>query len=215
MEMELATPPEDVARLRAAIERAEPPTALRRRVGRQLTEAREQRAHRRRASLGVLAAAGALIAGTALLALPRGSPPTVVQVVRVASAAPRAPAPPVDPADRSRLAAHVGDVWFPSWRSLRWRPVGRSNQAIAGRSATTVYYARDDGARIAYTIVASGTLPWPEDTRVVTYGWTRLSVYSAAGRRVIGWRKLGHQCLITGPRSLPQAVLLGLAAGDA
>ena len=42
-----------------------------------------------------------------------------------------------------------------------------------------------------------------------------ISVYSAAGSRVIGWRKLGHQCLITGPRSLPQAVLLALAAGDA
>src|SRR3954451_19689356 len=213
--MELPTPPEDVARLRAAIERAHPPAALRRRVGRQVTHAREQRARRRRASIGVLAAAGALAAGAALLVLPRGSPPTIVQVVRVAAAAPRAPAPPVDPADHRRLAAHVDEVWFPSWQSLRWRPVGLTRRAIAGRRATTVYYARDDGVRIAYTIVAAGTLPWPKDTGVVTYDWMRIRVYSAAARRVIGWRKLGHQCLITGPRSLPQAALLALAAEDA
>src|SRR3954447_18468066 len=142
--METPTPPEDVDRLQAAIERADTPAALRLRVGRQITEARERRARRRWASIGVLAA-GALAASAVLFVLPRGSSPTVVQFVRVAAVAPRAPAPPVDGSDGGRLAAHVDDVWFPSWRSLRWRPVGRSSQAIAGRRAATVYYARGDG----------------------------------------------------------------------
>jgi hypothetical protein len=215
MEMDSRTPPDDVARLRAAIERAEPPAALRLQVGRQIAQARKQRARRRRAFVGVLAAAGALGASALVLVSPRGSSPTVEQVVRVAATAPRAPAPPVDGTDRRRLAAHVDDVWFPSWRGLHWRPVGRSSHAIGGRSAETVYYARDDGVRVAYTIVAGGALPWPNHTRVVTYGWTRLRVYSDAGRRVIGWRRGDHLCLIAGPRSLPKAALLALSEGDA
>jgi hypothetical protein len=212
--MDLPAPSEDVARLRDAIERAEPPIALRLRVGRQITQAHEQRARRRRAFAVVFAVAGALVASALLLVPPRGSAPTVVQVVQVAAAAPRAPAPQVDRTDRRRLAARVDDVWFPNWRPLRWRPVGRSSRALHGRRAATVYYARDDGRRIAYTIVA-GTLTWPKETRVVTNGWTQLRVYSAAGRRVIGWRNGGHVCLIAGPRSLPEQALLALAAGDA
>jgi hypothetical protein len=213
--MDRPAPSDDVARLRDAIERAEPPAALRLRVGRQIAQAREQRARRRRAFAGVLAAAGALAAIAVLLVPPRGSAPTVVQVVRVAAAAPRAPAPSVDRTDRRRLTERVDDVWFPNWRALRWRPVGRSSQSLDGRRAATVYYARDDGMRIAYTIVAAGTLTWPKDSRVVTSGWTRLRVYSGAGRRVVGWRNRGHLCLIAGPRSLPESTLLALAVGDA
>ena len=185
--MEIPTPPEDVARLRAVIERADPPAALRLRVGRQITQARAQRARRRKASVGVLAAA----------------------------AAPRAAAPPVERADHRRLAAHVDDVWFPSWRRRRWRPVARSSQTIGGRRSQTVYYARDDGRRLAYTIIASRTLPWPSDTRVVTRGWMRLHVYTDGERRVIGWRERNHQCLIAAPRSLSEAPLLALAADEA
>lgn len=215
MKMEIPTPPDDVARLRAAIERADPPAELRLRVARQIAQARERRTVRRRALLGALAVTGALAATVVLLVLPRDSQLAVEQVVRVSAAAPRAPAPPVDRTDRRRLAAHVDDVWFPSWPTLRWRPVGRSDQAIGGRRATTIYYARDDGVRIAYAIVAAATLPWPKDTRVITRGWMRLHVYSDAGRYVIGWRQQGHQCLIVGPRSLPQRDLLALAAREA
>jgi hypothetical protein len=195
--MKIPTPPEDVARLRTAIERADPPAALRLRVGRQITQAREQRARRRKAFVGVLAAAGAVAAGALLVVLPRGSPPSVVR------------------ADHRRLAAHVDDVWFPSWRGWRWHPVGRSRATIGGRRSETVYYARGDGPRIAYTIIASGTLPWPGDTRVVTRGWMRLHVYTDAERRVIGWRERDHQCLVAAPRSLPEAPLLALAADRA
>ena len=212
--MEIPTPPEDLARLRGAIERADPPAVLRLRVGRQITRAREQRARRRKASVGVLAAAGVVAASALLVVLPRGSPPSVVQVVRAAAAAPRAAAPPAERADHRRLAAHVDDVWFPSWRGRRWRPVGRSSQTIGGRRSQTVYYARNDGRRIAYTIVASRTLPWPRDTRVVTRGWMRLHVYTDGERRVIGWRERNHQCLIAAPRSLSEAPLLALAADE-
>jgi hypothetical protein len=213
--METPTPPEDVARLRAAIERADPPAALQARVGQQITQARKQRARRRRTFVGVLAAAGAVVASALLVVLPRASSPSVGQVLRLAAAAPRASAPPVDRADRRRLAAHVDEVWFPSWRGRRWHPVGRSSQPIGGHRSETVYYARDGGPRIAYTIIASRTLPWPSDTRVVTRGWMRLHVYTEADRRVIGWRERGHQCLIAAPRSLPEGTLLALAADDA
>ena len=214
MEMETPTPPEDVARLRAAIERAEPPGALKARVGRQLAQARERRARCRATEVGALAAVAALATAVVLLVQPRGSSPTVVEVGRVAAAVPRAPAPPLDAAHPYRLAAHVGGVWFPNWRLLRWRPVGRSSQAIAGRRAATVYYVRDDGARLAYTIVAAKGLGWPADTRKVVRGWTRFRVYSDAERRVIGWRRLGHECLLAAPRSLSQGALLALAAGE-
>lgn len=213
--METPTPPEHVARLHAALQRADPPTALELRVRRQITQARERRARRRRTAVGVFATVGALGASAGFLVLPHGSPPTVVEVVRLAAVAPRVAAPPVDRTDRRRLAARVDDVSFPSWRSLGWRSVGRSSQTIAGHRAETVYYARDDGAHIAYTIVAAGTLPWPRGTRAVTRGWAQLRVYWDGGRRVIGWRKLGHQCLIAGSLSLPEETLLALAAGDA
>jgi hypothetical protein len=56
--MDKRIPPEDVAALRAAIERAAPPAALRLRVGRQIARAREKRAYRRRMSVGGFARAG-------------------------------------------------------------------------------------------------------------------------------------------------------------
>src|SRR4051812_173214 len=169
--MEDPTPPDDVARLRAAIQRADAPAALRLQVARQIAEARERRARARKIAAGVLVAGGALAAGLALFVLSGPSPPSVAQVVRVAAQTPHAPAPSIDPAEPRRLAAHVDRVWFPSWRRLRWRAIGRSRRTVGGRPAVTVYYARDDGARIAYTIVGGGTLPWPEDTRAVTRGW--------------------------------------------
>jgi len=141
MEMEIPTPPEDVARLRAAIEGANPPAALRLRVAGQIAVARKQRARRRRRrrSIGGLMAAAALAASVAVFVLPQsGRPPSVAQVVQVADAASRAPAPPLDRTDPRRLAAHVDDVWFPSWRALPWRAVGRSSETIAGRLAATV-----------------------------------------------------------------------------
>lgn len=141
--------------------------------------------------------------------------PSVEQIVRVAAVASQAPAPPVDRAHPRRLAAHVGDVWFPSWRGLRWRAVGRSSKTVAGRTAMTIYYARDDHARIAYTIVGGGPLPWPEETRAVERDGMRLHVYSDERRRVVTWRERGQQCVIAGPRSLPAAALLALASDEA
>lgn len=211
--METPTPPEDVARLRAAIERAGPSAALRLRVDRQIAQARKQRARRRTVSIGGLAAVVALAAIVAVAVLPRDSPPSVAHVVRLAAEAPIGPAPPIDAANPRRLVAHVGDVWFPSWHDLRWRAVGGSSTTVAGRNALTVYYGRDDGTRIAYTIVGR-TLPWPRNARAVTNGWTRLHVYANGGRRVVTWRWRGHQCMIAGPRSLPERTLLALAAGE-
>ena len=160
-------------------------------------------------------ATGAIAASAALLLPSRESFPTVVQVVRVAAVSPRGPAPPVYPRNSRRLAAHVDDVWFPTWRAFGWRAVGRSRQTIEGRRAATVYYAHEGGAHIAYTIVAAGALRWPAGARVVTRGWRRFRIYSDAGRRVIGWREQGHECLIAGPRSLSEDALLGLAVWDA
>src|SRR3954452_1268005 len=213
--MQAPTRLEDVARLRAAIERADAPPALQLRVARQITQARARRARHRKVSVGALAAAGTLAASVAVFVLPGQSPPTIAQVVRVAAEAPRAPAPSLDAADPRRLVAHLDHIWFPSWRALRWRAVGSSSRTVAGRPAITVYYARDDGTRIAYTIVGGGALPWPGETRAVTHGWMRLRVYSDDGRRVVTWRERGHQCVIVGPRSLPEATLLALPADEA
>lgn len=213
MEMETPTPPEDVDRLRAAIERADAPAELRLRVGRQIAVAREHRARRRRMSIGVLAAGGTLAATVAVFVLPRGSPPSIMQVVRVAAEARRAAAPPLDRTDARRLAAHVDDVWFPSWRGLHWRAIGRSSKTVAGRRAVTVYYARRDGVQVAYTIVGR-TWSWPNDARAVGQGWMRLHLYSGEGQRVVTWRQRGYQCVIAGPHALPAATLLALAADD-
>ena len=212
--MDKPTPPEDLARLRAAIERAAPPPPLGLRVERQIARAREKRAHRRRMSVGGFALAGGLGLAVAVLALPAGTQPSIEQAVSVAAAAPLAPAPTVDRADPRRLTAHVDDVWFPSWRSLRWRAVARSSETVAGSPALTVHYARGDGVRIAYTIVRR-TLPWPDRARVVTSNWTKLYVYADREQRLVTWRERGHQCVIAAPRSLPASTLLALSAAEA
>ena len=211
--METPTPPEDVARLRHAIERADPPAALRLRVDRQIAQARKQRARRLTVSVGGLAAVVALAAIAAVVVVPRGSVPSIAHVVRVAAEAPTAPAPAIDPANPGRLTAHVGDISFPSWRDVGWRAVARSSTTVSGRDALTVYYGRADGARLAYTIVGR-TLPWPQNARAVTNGWTQMHVYEADGRRVLTWRWRGHQCVMAAPRSLPQRTLLALAASE-
>src|SRR4051794_13362471 len=108
--MESPTPPEDLARLRAAIERVDAPAALRLRVARQIKQAKEHRARHRKVFLGALAVGGTLAASAAVFVLPRGAPPSVAQVVHVAAEAPRAPAPSLDRADPRRLAAHVDRV---------------------------------------------------------------------------------------------------------
>jgi hypothetical protein len=213
MEMETPTPPEDVDRLHAAIERADAPAELRLRVDRQITTAREHRARRRRMSIGALAAGGTLAASVAVLVLPRESPPSIMQAVRVAAQAPRAPAPPIDRANPRRLAVHVDDVWFPSWRGLHWRASGQSTETVAGRRAVTVDYARDDGVRLAYTVVDS-KWSWPKDARAVTHGWMHLHLYSGDGQRVVTWRHGDYQCVIAAPETVPAATLLALAGED-
>jgi hypothetical protein len=77
-----------------------------------------------------------------------------------------------------------------------------------------VYYARDDGVHVAYTIV-DREWTWPNDARVLAHGWMRLHLYSRNGQRVVTWRQRGYQCVIAAPRALPEATLLALAADDA
>jgi hypothetical protein len=212
--MEKPTPPEDVARLRAAIERAAPSPALRSQVDRQVVRAREKRSYRRKMSVGGLALAGGLALTVAALVLPVATQPSIEQAVSLAAAASRAPAPAVDSADPRRLTAHVDDVWFPSWRALGWRAVARSSEAVAGSPAQTVYYARGAGTRVAYTIVGR-TLPWPDHARAVRRGWAKLYVYADSRQRLVTWRERGHQCVIAAPRSLPASTLLALGAAEA
>jgi hypothetical protein len=211
---EMSEPSEDVSRLHAAINRAEAPPALRLRVERQIADVRRKRVRRARVSVAGALAAAAAAAAALVLVVGGASAPAVEAFVNAAAAPPASPAPPVDSSHPTRLVAHVGSVWFPNWRDIRWPAVGRRDANVQGRDATTIYYAGRDGTRVGYMIVAGGPLEWPDHGRVLTRHGVRFQIYAEDKLRVVTWRKRGHQCLIVAPQSVPDSRLVALAAAD-
>lgn len=211
------TTPEDVERLRAAVESVHAPAALRARVATQLADAQRRRERRRRRSLtGAVATAVAATAAALLVALPGQAGPSVAEVAGLAAAPAPAPAPAVDRADPYRLTAQVAGVAFPSWRGLgSWTPSGQRSATIDGRRAVTVSYRRRDGARVGYTIVSGEALAWPQGARSVRRAGTEYRLLTVGAHRVVTWRRNGHQCVIAAPRSLTDGQLVALAAWNA
>jgi hypothetical protein len=114
----------------------------------------------------------------------------------VLAVAGRAPAATVSPSGGPLLPVEVEGVHFPDYREkFGWRAVGKRVDEVDGRQVTTVIYTRG-GARVSYSIVAGDQLPEPDGRDIEVEG-TRLR---AIGSEAVTWRRLGHTCVMEGPR---------------
>ncbi|MDE3131682.1 MAG: hypothetical protein KGL16_11070, partial [Acidobacteriota bacterium] len=90
------------------------------------------------------------------------------------------------------LAARVGTLHFPNWRSHGgWRAVGRRQDQLGDRSVTTVYY-QAGATRIAYSIVSAPSLPG------LKLGREPYATLPRPGRTVIVWEERNHTCMLSG-----------------
>jgi Putative zinc-finger len=149
---------------------------------------------------GAAAAALAAVVLALVLALPSGTPgaPSVSDAAALAARGPVQSAPAPDPSlPSARLSQNVGDVYFPNWTSrFGWNAVGSRTDTLAGRTAITVYYERNDDT-IAYTIVHSPALAQPT-AKTTSWAGTEFHTLSLNGRLVVTWRRGGDTCVLSG-----------------
>jgi hypothetical protein len=190
-------------RLRLAIDAARPTARV--------------QARRRIAFGGSLAAALAAVALAAVLLLPSGTPgaPSVSDAAALAARGVTAAAPASNPeAPGTKLAASMGDVYFPDWsHHFGWKAVGQRSDNLDGRQALTVFYSWR-GHRIAYTIVDAPALDRPNASSNTIQG-TEYQTLLLNGRLVITWRRDNHTCVLSAGPGIPASILRQLAAwGD-
>lgn len=184
---------------------------------REAVEARRRTLDRRRgpasrlvprlALTGALAVALVAVLAVVLSGGPGG--PTVAAAARLAARPPSGPAPPPLDASGTKLAVDVEGVVFPNLaQPFGWRAVGVRRDALDGRNATVVFYAKG-ARRIGYAIVAGPGLPRPSDAQGTTRGGVLFQTLQVDNRLVLTWRRAGHTCVLTG--AAPRAELLALA----
>jgi hypothetical protein len=194
------------------------PAALRARVdeltrakARGKARARARRPLRPRFVVAGLAAAVAVVAVVAA-ALPGGAGgPTVVQAADLARLAPTLPAPAKSTAHGDLLAASEAGVPYPYWEdAFAWRATGARSDTLAGRHATTVYYARG-AQRIAYSIVSGQPLGGSGGWRTAVRSGVLLRIRQGGGVTVVTWERGEHSCVLSG-RGVSAASLEALAS---
>jgi hypothetical protein len=191
------------------------PLALRERIEHDREHARPT--HRRRwlGLAGSFAAVAAAAVAALVISLGGASAPSVLATVELAGPGPTLPAPKHDTTNDALLRTKIEGLPFPDWDQFEWRAVGTRNDEIEGRRATTVFYDNPKGARAAYTILGGSAIKAPEDAKTVDVRGTPFYVMYHEGQRVVVWDRDGHTCVMSAPRSVPEAKLLKLAAWDA
>lgn len=141
-------------------------------------------------AVGAVAVAAGVVATLVLLALP-GSEPAAPTLSQAAALADRQPA--------SRGLASSEDAWgleFPELERIGWTDAGSRMDHVGSRAARTVYYV-NNGRRIAYTILSTGSVSVPTGTR----SWRRKGkpwyAFDRAGRAVVAWERQGHMCVVS------------------
>jgi hypothetical protein len=103
-------------------------------------------------------------------------------------------------ADRSNpkvLAAAVEGVPFPDFSArFGWRAAGSRTDRLAGRETRTVLY-RNDGRRVAYTIVSGAGIAAPAEATTTRRNGVNLHLFSDGGRRVVTWWRDGRTCVLS------------------
>jgi len=205
------------ARMRSLVDSVQAPPDLHARVEADRDRIAARRGRRRAwAAGGAAAAALAALVAALVIVLSPASTPTVLGAADLSARGPAAPAPARDASDPDALARGVDGVAFPAWEGdVPWRASGERSDTLSGRHAATVYYAGPRGSQLAYTIVDGPVLAWPEGSQRFLRDGTEVWVLRRPGQVVATWRERGHQCVITGPSSIPDDAVLTLAADSA
>jgi hypothetical protein len=151
-----------------------------------------------RVALGAGLAVAAVAIAIALLALPGSeeAAPTLIQAAAIASRS----ATSAQPSGGGRGDTLGLDAWgieYPNLdRGVGWRASGSRTDTIRGREARTVFYSKD-GHRIAYTILAPGSVRVPKGAD----SWDRKGkpwyAFDEHGRTVVAWERHGHMCVVS------------------
>jgi hypothetical protein len=200
------------AMVQAAVAQTRAPLGLRERIEAQQREV-ERPARRRWALGGSFAAAAAAVIVAIVVATGGGATgPGVAQAAQLALRAPTAGAPAVDAANPGLLKRSVAGVTYPAWRDrFPWKASGAREDTIDGQRAVTVFYDDPSHVRIGYTILAGKALDEPSG-RTVRQGAERYVVLERGARRIVTWRRSGHTCVLSGPKTVPASRLLALAS---
>ena len=194
-----------------AAESVSAPLALRSRVeAMQRGDAAPQRRRRRGWGWWPSAAlAGAAVAAVAIVIAFSGGPATAE--VLAAAVRPPVAAVQLDPGQPRLLRDEVDDVRFPNFEGkFGWEAVGTRTDEIGGRETRTVFY-RNEGRRIAYTIVEGEQLAWPPGSDKIEVEGTEFRTFTDGPRTVVTWRRNGRTCVLSAT-NVPPDQLLELAA---
>jgi hypothetical protein len=203
--------------IRAASAQVRAPAGLRARIDAERADGAAARPTRRRWTglrLGLAGAGAAALAAIALavVVLAGGGEPSVVETAEIASESPTQPAPSASESEPTLLAASFEGLAYPDWsREFGWRAVGERDDELEGRDTHTVFYENDEGARIAYTIVAGEALDPPEGAQPHTVEGVDLDSFEANGAGAVTWLRDGHTCVLSG-EGVEKETLLELAA---
>lgn len=94
-----------------------------------------------------------------------------------------------------------------------WEPSGAREDAIEGRTATTVFWDRA-GKRVAHTAISGDPVDAPQDARRTGRRGVLLRSFDVGGRTVVTWDENGHTAVISAI-GISRAALYNLAGGRA
>jgi hypothetical protein len=203
----------------AAVHAARPsaPPQLRRRIEAQLerpprgSDIRLPRIGLRHTAVAGVVAAVALALLMVLLPLGPAQAPAVSEVAELAERGIVAPAPAADAQRRGFLAEEADGIPYPDWSdAFGWTADGARADALADRSAETVFYEHE-GHHIGYTIIDGDALAPPPDARRIVRNGVELHAYKDGPRDVVTFEREGRTCVLSGD-VLQQETLLRLAA---
>ena len=167
---------------------------------------------RGRSPLFALALTGALGAFVwALVAVGGGQSALTVADAATLAARPAAAAV-LEPADDHATLPDLraAGLPFPYWEDhFGWKATGVRGDAVAGRALTTVFY-RNDGRRIAYTIVPGTRLPVVPGAETIIRSGVVVHVSTDDRRLIVTWLRRGHTCVLSGV-DVPLSTLTALA----
>ena len=200
-----------IVTIAAAVESVSAPLALRSRV--EAMQRGEAPARRRRFTLpswmpaaGIAAAAAAAVLAIVIL----GGAPSTADMLAAATRPPTG-AVSLDPRQPALLRDRVEAVRFPNFEAkFGWEATGVRTDEIGGRTVRTVFY-RNEGRRIAYSIVSGEALDWPGDAAQKPRDGVALRTFVSGNRTVVTWRREGRTCVLSAV-NVPLDELLTLAA---
>ncbi|HUA71000.1 MAG TPA: hypothetical protein VMA96_07965 [Solirubrobacteraceae bacterium] len=147
--------------------------------------------------VGVAGALGALV--WALAAIGGGQAGLTVADAATLAARPaiaKVPEPPDDHATLPHLRA--AGLPFPYWEDrFGWKATGVRNDDVDGRALTTVFY-RNQGRRIAYTIVPGTRLPGAPGAETIRRSGIVVHASTDNRRLIVTWLRRGHTCVLSG-----------------